>query len=63
MTVNNNNIEKYESDEDKIDKSKTVKKLDPMLKDIKNIGRTTKPISLKIHGSNINLYPLKIRML
>ena len=32
------------SDKDKSDENKTVKNFDPILKDIKNIGRTTKPI-------------------
>ena len=63
MNVNSNNIEEDKSDEDKSDESKTVKKFDAILKDINNIGRTTKPISFKIHGSNINLHSLTIRML
>ena len=63
MNVNSNNIEEDKSDEDKNDESKTVKKFDAILKDINNIGRTTKPISFKIHGSNINLHSLIIRLL
>ena len=43
----NNVIDKKEedmSDEDKSDENKTIKNFDTILKDIKNIGRTTKPI-------------------
>ena len=57
MNVNNNNKEEDMSDEDKSDESKNLKKFHAMLKDIKNIGRTTKPISIKSRGSNINLHP------
>ena len=46
------------SDEDKIDECKTTKKFDAMLKDIKNFGKTTKPITDKSHGTNIDLHPL-----
>ena len=59
---NSNNRQKYESDEDKNDKSKTVKKFDGILKDIKNNGRHTKPVNSKTRGSNINLYPLTIKL-
>ena len=41
---------------------KKLKKFDAILKDLKSNGRTTKPISLKTRGSNINLHPL-IRLL
>ena len=57
MNVNNNNKEEDMSDEYKSDESKNLKKFHAMLKDIKNIGRTTKPISIKSRGSNINLHP------
>ena len=57
MNVNNNNKEEDMSDEDKSDESKNLKKFHAMLKDIKNIGRTTKPITIKSRGSNINLHP------
>ena len=43
--------------------SKTVKKFDAILKGIKNNGRTTKPISVKSHGCNINLHPLIIKLI
>ena len=38
-------------------------KFDAISKYIKNIGRTTKPISVKSHGSNINLHPLIVKLL
>ena len=56
MNVDNNNAKEDESGEDRSVESKTVKKFDAILKDIRNIGRTTKPICVKKHGSNINLY-------
>ena len=56
--VNNSNIEEDESDE-----SKTVKRFDVILKDIKNIRRITKPICVKTWDSNINLHSLIIRLL
>ena len=62
MNVNNNNREKTISDEER-DESGTAKKLDAKLKDIKNIGRTTKPISVRSHRSNISLHPLIIKLL
>ena len=63
MNVNNNNREEDISDEDKNDESETATRFDAILKDIKNIGRTTKPISVKSHGSNINLHPLIIKLI
>ena len=65
MNVNINNKEEDMKirDEDKSDESKNLKKFDAMLKDIKSIGRTNKPISVKCHSSNINHYPLIIRLL
>ena len=47
------------SDDYKSDESKTVKKL----KDMNNIGRITKPINVKIPGTNINLHPLIIKLI
>ena len=68
MNFNNNNREKDESskdmsDEDKSDDSKTVKKFDAILKDIKKNGRTTKLTSVKIRESNVNLHPLIIELI
>ena len=68
MNANNNNTEKNESDEDKSDEdksdeNKTLKKFNAILTDIENNGRATKPISVKTRGSNINLYPLIMRLL
>ena len=49
------------SDEDKSrDESKMFKNIDVILKDIKNNGSTTKPLSIKTRGNNINLHPLII---
>lgn len=50
------------SDEDESDESKTVKIFDATLKDIKNNGRTTKPIHFKTHDININLHSLIINV-
>ena len=44
-------------------KVKLLKKFDAILKDIKNNGRNNKLISVKSHGSNINLHPLIIKLL
>ena len=63
INVNNNNREGDESNKYKSDESKVTKRFNAILKDIKNNGRTTKPISVKGHGSNINLYPLIIKLL
>ena len=49
--------------EGKSDESKTVKNFDVILKDIKNVGKTTKPISAKSHSSNVNLHPRIIKFL
>ena len=57
------NREEGKSDEDTSHESKTVKKLDTVLKIIKNNGRTTKPMSVKTCGSNNNLYPLIIKFI
>ena len=48
------------TEEDKSDNSQTVHKFDTILKDIKNNGRTTKPLII-ILDSNTNLYPLIIK--
>ena len=56
MNVNNNNREEDESDDD-MRESKIVKKFDTILKEIENSGRTTKAISVKVNGCNINLNP------
>ena len=42
--------------------SNIIKDFDATLKDIKKNGRTTKSISLKSCGSNINLHPLIIKL-
>ena len=63
MNVNNNNREEDISDEDKNDESETATSFDAILKDVKNIGRTTKPISVKSHGGNIYLHPLIIKLI
>ena len=49
--------------EGKSDESETIKNFDVILKDIKNFGRTTKPISAKSHSSNVNLHPRIIKFL
>ena len=49
------------TEEDKSDNSQTVHKFDTILKDIKNNGRTTKPLIIIILDSNTNLYPLIIK--
>ena len=56
MNVNNNNRAEDESDDD-MRESKIVKKFDAILKEIENSGRTTKAISVKVNGCNINLNP------
>ena len=43
--------------------SKIPKKFNTILKDIKNNGRTSKPISVKSFGINISLHPLIIKLL
>ena len=48
------------TEEDKSDNSQTIHKFDTILKDIKNNGRTTKPLII-ILDSNTNLYPLIIK--
>ena len=63
INVNNNSIEKDESDKDESDKRKITKMFYAILKDIKSNGRTTKPISVKSDGGNINLHPLIIKLL
>ena len=63
MNVNNNNREEDGSDKDKSDESKITKRFDTILKDINSNGRTTKLISFKNHGSNINIHPLIIKLL
>ena len=50
------------SDEGESDESKTVKIFDATLKDIKNNGRTTKPIHFKTLDININLHSLIINV-
>ena len=62
MNVNNNNREEDMSDEDKSGECETSKKFDAISKDIKNIGRNTKPVSVKTHGSNISLHSLIIKL-
>ena len=36
---------------------------DAILKDVKNIGSTTKPASVKSRGTNINPHPLEIKLI
>ena len=43
--------------------SNITKNFDAVLKDIKNNGRTTKSISVKSYGSNVNLRPLVTKLL
>ena len=43
--------------------SNITKEFDAILRDVKNNGRTAKLISVKSHGSNINLKPLIIKLL
>ena len=47
MDINNNNLEEDASDEDKSEKSKTVKKFDAILKYINNIESTIVPLTVK----------------
>ena len=49
------------TEEDKSDNSQTVHKFDTILKDIKNNGRTTKPLFIITLDSNTNLYSLIIK--
>ena len=68
MNVNNNSREEDESDEDTSDEgksyeNKTVEEFDAILKDIKNDIRTTKPVSVKARGSNVNLPTLIIKLI
>ena len=44
-------------------KVKMFKKFDAILRDIENNGRTTKPISAKSPGGNINLHSLIIKLI
>ena len=57
------NKEEDMSDDNKRDESKIVKMFDAILKDVKNIGSTTKPASVKSCGTNINAHPLEIKLL
>ena len=57
------NKEEDMSDDNKSDESKIVKMFDAILKDVKNIGSTTKPASVKSRGININPHPLEIKLL
>ena len=57
------NREEDMSDDNKSDESKIVKLFDAILKDVKNIGSTTKPASVKSRGININPHPLEIKLL
>ena len=41
----------------------TIKSFDVILKDIRDIGRTIKPINVTIPGGNINPHPLIIKLL
>ena len=47
MDINNNNLEEDASDEDKSEKSKTVKTFGAILKYIKNIESTIVPLTVK----------------
>ena len=57
------NREEDMSDDNKSDESKIVKMFDAILKDVKNIGSTTKPASVKSRGTNINPHPLEIKLI
>ena len=57
------NKEEDMSDDNKSDESKIVKMFDAILRDVKNIGSTTKPASVKSRGININPHPLEIKLL
>ena len=57
------NREEDMSDDNKSDESKIVKMFDAILKDVKNIGSTAKPASVKSRGTNINPHPLEIKLI
>lgn len=50
-------------EEDKIGESNITKEFDTTKKNIKNNRKTTKWISVKSHGNNINLHPRIIKLL
>ena len=69
INVNNSNRKgdaKTEDDDNRVDdtsdESNITKEFDAILKDMKNNGRTTKSMSVKSRGKNINLHLLIIKL-